>query len=347
MSAIVNDRDILLQATVPRSTASIDKALLLSTTTPVFHVNGAGAGTPSSITIHAILLGMTGTVSFTVAGGSTIGVSGNTATLAFADMAAGTETVNASFVDDGVTYLAAAVISKVVDGPPGSTAPRAPVQLAASGYSAWLDSAAEAVLVAAGYGTPINRDVVTLYDATHSTTKFFDTTGGWLSLDAYIAGNLLVTGTVSADKLVAGSITAASGLIAALAVNTLQIAGNAVTVSQVVSGSSTITGTGSDITLLTATVVVPYDGYYLANFACRQGSNSGPEQWQMWLKFDGSTVFTTGGGTGGVGYAFTDSVAMAGAAFLTAGSHTVTVVWKGHSSMIIQSRTLSVVSAMR
>ena len=63
----------------------------------------------------------------------------------------------------------------------------------APGYSAWSDASAVYELGHAGYGAPINRDVVTLYDATHAVTKYFDN-GAWLVLGTVFDGNLLVDG---------------------------------------------------------------------------------------------------------------------------------------------------------
>jgi hypothetical protein len=125
-------------------------------------------------------------------------------------------------------------------------------------------------------------------------------------------------------------------------IDTLRIAGNTVTVAQVVTGSSPITGNGSVQTVLSATLYVPYDGYYLATAAMRQGYFGAPELWSSNVLFDGASVFSTGG-LGG----YTDSVALSGASFLAAGWHTVTISWTAPSSMQIASRTLSVISAMR
>ena len=84
-----------------------------------------------------------------------------------------------------------------VAGPSGQ---RGTVTVTAPGYSAWSDASAVYELGHAGYGAPINRDVVTLYDATHAVTKYFDN-GAWLALGTVLNGNLLVDGTVAAKAL--------------------------------------------------------------------------------------------------------------------------------------------------
>jgi hypothetical protein len=205
MAIIVNDRDVLLQATVPRYTSVGDRAMILSATSPIFHIDTLGSSMPGTITVTATLINITGTVSFTTSFGTTLTTTATTATIDVGDMSVDMEVVQAQITYDGVTYMASTIINKVYDGQTGAPAVRGPVQIHVAGYATWSDSVAEDALVAAGYGAPINRDVVTLYDATHSTTKFYDS-GSWLSLDAYIPGNLLVTGTVSADVLSGGTI---------------------------------------------------------------------------------------------------------------------------------------------
>ena len=82
----------------------------------------------------------------------------------------------------------------------GATGQRGTVTVTAPGYSAWSDASAVYELGHAGYGAPINRDVVTLYDATHAVTKFF-VDGAWVVLGTVLDGSLLVDGTVAAKAL--------------------------------------------------------------------------------------------------------------------------------------------------
>ena len=89
----------------------------------------------------------------------------------------------------------------------GATGQRGTVTVTAPGYSAWSDASAVYELGRAGYGAPLNRDVVTLYDATHAVTKYFDN-GGWLVLGTVLNGNLLVNGSVATQALAADSVTA-------------------------------------------------------------------------------------------------------------------------------------------
>ena len=90
----------------------------------------------------------------------------------------------------------------------GATGQRGTVTVTAPGYSTWSDASALYELGHAGYGAPINRDVVTLYDATHAVTKYYQG-GSWYVLGTYIDGNLLVQGSIATQALGAESVTAA------------------------------------------------------------------------------------------------------------------------------------------
>ena len=89
----------------------------------------------------------------------------------------------------------------------GATGQRGTVTVTAPGYSTWSDASAVYELGHAGYGAPINRDVVTLYDATHAVTKFF-VDGAWLEAGMVLNGNLLVPGTVAAQALAVDNLAA-------------------------------------------------------------------------------------------------------------------------------------------
>lgn len=94
----------------------------------------------------------------------------------------------------------------------GATGQRGTVTVTAPGYSAWSDDSAVYELGHAGYGAPINRDVVTLYDATHAVTKFF-VDGAWLEAGMVLNGNLLVPGTVAAEALAVDNLAAITAIL--------------------------------------------------------------------------------------------------------------------------------------
>ena len=89
----------------------------------------------------------------------------------------------------------------------GTTGQRGTVTVTAPGYSAWSDASAVYELGRAGYGAPVNRDVVTLYDATHAVTKFY-VDGAWMVLGTVLNGSLLVDGTVAAKAIVGDTLGA-------------------------------------------------------------------------------------------------------------------------------------------
>ncbi|MBB5610441.1 MULTISPECIES: hypothetical protein [unclassified Janthinobacterium] len=91
----------------------------------------------------------------------------------------------------------------------GAAGQRGTVTVTAPGYSSWSDASAVYELGLAGYGAPINRDTVTLYDAKNAVTKFF-VDGAWLALGTVLNGNLLVDGTVAAKALAVDKLSAVS-----------------------------------------------------------------------------------------------------------------------------------------
>ena len=86
------------------------------------------------------------------------------------------------------------------DGTDGATGPRGTVNIAVSGYSSWNGSAATSAIATITGTSPMNGDIVTEYDSTHSFTYFW---GGatWNSMTAYINGNMLVSGTLTVGTL--------------------------------------------------------------------------------------------------------------------------------------------------
>ncbi|PIF12709.1 hypothetical protein [Janthinobacterium sp. 13] len=122
MSAIVGERDRLLQATAERfSTVADGKAILMSASTPVFRVNSAGEGAPGSIAITAKPVNVVGDIVFSVSAGTALQVNGNVATVDFANMTTDTALVQARIREFGVDYLANYMVSKVFDGAAGET----------------------------------------------------------------------------------------------------------------------------------------------------------------------------------------------------------------------------------
>lgn len=97
-------------------------------------------------------------------------------------------------------------------GDPGTPGQRGSVTLSAEfSGSAWSDSAANAAIVARGYDGPVNLDIVSLVNADAGWSEArFHVDGSWLTLQAFITGNLMVDGTVGARHLVVNGGVGAS-----------------------------------------------------------------------------------------------------------------------------------------
>jgi hypothetical protein len=91
-------------------------------------------------------------------------------------------------------------------GPSGANGTRGTVNIAQGGRTSWSDAVAVSAISAAGYGSPIERDIVTQYGTGFSQTRFY-TGGVWTILTAYINGNLLVSGTIAASSIAADTFT--------------------------------------------------------------------------------------------------------------------------------------------
>jgi len=116
MADIVNDRDVLIMATVPRFTPPTDRGMFLTPSTALFKVSSGGIGAPASILFQATLLNMSGAVNWTWSDGMAPTVNGNELTLPYANFSAVTGTITAQVTVDGVLYTQVANVSKVVDG---------------------------------------------------------------------------------------------------------------------------------------------------------------------------------------------------------------------------------------
>lgn len=217
VSGIINDRDVMMQAASMRYESVNTRSILLAVNTPVFKVNNAGTATPGSIDITAKLFGVAGTVTFSTTPAVTLSTNGNTATLTYAAMGANTSVkVTASLEYGGVTLTQSIDIAKVLDGTNGTSGTdgtngtngqRGTVQIVASG-SSWSDATANSAITSATGTSPINRDQVTITNSTSfSQTRFYDN-GSWLTLAAWVNGNMVVDGTLSAAKITTGTMSA-------------------------------------------------------------------------------------------------------------------------------------------
>lgn len=158
--------------------------------------NGADIDTPNWTFTRSSTSGLTTTMS-----GSTI-----TVTAMSAGLEAGVIDVTAT--RSGFPSITRSVrVTKAkrgLQGNAGASGPRGSVTVASpfTGTS-WSDSAANAAIVARGLAGPVNLDIVSLVntETNWSEARFF-VDGAWLTLQAFISGNLLVDGAVATRHLV-------------------------------------------------------------------------------------------------------------------------------------------------
>ncbi len=121
MATVINERDLILQGVSPRFVSPSDRKLFLAASSKVFQVPVSGVGAPASITLTASLANMPGTVTWSTVPTTTLTGSGNTRSLAFADLIGTTPVaITATLILDGVTHTATETISKVFDGAAGT-----------------------------------------------------------------------------------------------------------------------------------------------------------------------------------------------------------------------------------
>lgn len=202
-------------------------AYALQTSASAVNKNLAGQYTPSTITASAIQTTTSGVSAysgrFRVETQATRGGAWTVQYNSASNETSTTYTVPASIVTIRFTLFSADGTSSQLDqeaipvtfdganGSNGDDGVRGSRQIVVDGTS-WSDAAAWNGIVSQTGTNPVLTDLVTIANAGagFSASKFY--TGGaydgdWITPNAYINGNLLVTGTVGADKIVSGSIT--------------------------------------------------------------------------------------------------------------------------------------------
>lgn len=122
MSAVLNDRDAILQAAATRIVNPKNADILLQQSAPAFHVNAAGAADVASITVTGTLVGLEGALSWSVQGATLTNVTEREATVAYANMQGTTAIVTASIMSSGERFAKSVVLATMQDGAPGSSA---------------------------------------------------------------------------------------------------------------------------------------------------------------------------------------------------------------------------------
>ena len=122
MSAVLNDRDAILQAAATRIVNPKNADIMLTQSASGFHVNAAGAADVASITVSATLVGLEGAVSWSVQGATLSNVTDREATVTYANMQGSTAIVSASIMSSGERFAKSVVLATIQDGAPGSSA---------------------------------------------------------------------------------------------------------------------------------------------------------------------------------------------------------------------------------
>lgn len=123
MTPIAGERDNLILNANPRFAPARDKALILDADGSQFKVVATSTNTAEPAEIHftAKLINMGDAIAtFSTSDGSALSVSGNTATLAYVNMASPETTVTAGIVYEGRTYTSSKVVTRIYDGAAGA-----------------------------------------------------------------------------------------------------------------------------------------------------------------------------------------------------------------------------------
>ena len=230
MATVVNTRDVLLQAAASRlasvslpASFNIPGAKALALTAPglIFQVPTSGSATPTSITVSAVLTGLSGECTWSVtAGTATLTGNGNSRSLAYADMGSDYVTIQAQLVDGATTYTATIGLAKQREA---DIVARQPVALYITG-TAWSDADANtAITTSTGNAWRVVGDTVTIRNGTTFTaTKTWNgarwdvpgqVLGGSVIIPGTLAGRSIIAGDLTADRIKAGTqLTATSGV---------------------------------------------------------------------------------------------------------------------------------------
>lgn len=285
MATIINQREVLLQATAPRMIAVSKNFITVTAPTNTFSTTATGTS-PNSITVRASLSGeLSGTVAWTTSPSVAAVVDGNIITIAASLVPPGTSvTITATLTAYGQTYTNSAVISKTAETVVSSlSSTGVSVSTAADGSGGNYASATSTMSVAIGtannssawtysWSVPAGVTATGANTSTISVSAMAVDTAA-LTCTATRTGWPAQTKTFTVSKSKAGA-TGAIGTVTRIAYQLVgQTAGTpAYTASTV--GSATLPGAGWSSTVPTATVgnVIWYIyGQYNPNAFISQG----------------------------------------------------------------------------
>lgn len=155
------------------------------------------------------------------------------------------------------------------------------------------------------------------------------------NISTYIAGAAIGEAYISNAAITSAKIGNA-------AVSTLKIEGNAVTVPTVDRRSDIVNGSGLWLEVGRVTISMSEPGWIYASFCATQNYGTGMKHSVAALTIGGEVVMQAGG------EAVTTNISIAGAKYLSAGSHVIQATWSGaDSSVRVVTRVLFAIGAMR
>ncbi len=236
------------------------------------------------------------------------------------------------------------------NGLTGPTGPRGPVTIAyaITGTAVWSDTQAQAALTAGGYGAPQFFDQVTLYktSAAFSETRIYSGTA-WLTITAYINGNLVVGGTLLGTAFVTDTlIVQSTANLGNATVTTLKIGTEQVLVPRSVSDSTLFTGNNAYQTILPSySFSLGLAAPVIVLWNAEQGFTSTTTTdyiFRAEFFLNGSLIgYTRGGETA------QDSPGTSVFGNGVAGTNTLVVKWRGTPQAQIANQKVVVLGAMR
>jgi len=223
MSAVLNDRDAILQAATVRIVNPKNAWINLQSSAPGFHLNAAGQVDLGVVTVTADLVGLDDAVAFSAVGATLSNASGRRVDVTYGGQ---TAIVTATVVSNGDEFKRSIVIPVLRDGASGTSTPGAPGARGAGHYyaagSAWSDVVAQA---ACPGSTPVLNDVVTISSSTYAMEKRW-TGSAWVENGVVINGRLIVPDSILTSALGAEVVTARNMGVGAVTARSIAVSGN-------------------------------------------------------------------------------------------------------------------------
>lgn len=133
MVTLVNDCDVLLEGSGQRANNPLDADIILTLSAPAFHVDTSNNPLPSTITVTAHLISLTGFVQFSATGAtvtnnvdSNNNVVPNTCVVAYSSLTGQNCSVTATLTVNGQTFTRSITFGKVSDGAAGGNGTQGP-----------------------------------------------------------------------------------------------------------------------------------------------------------------------------------------------------------------------------